>query len=701
MTSKYSGRLELLILLACCLGSVLSCRFIPSDPPQAVTAAPQEDQITQPQSTTQAVDSTPAPVTEAENLPNQLKSAGQVGGNTYAVTAAVDHYALAGVGPRMVLLDLEQMVGADGTRSPQTTMMWQSSVLPGVVRSIAVQGNYAYVAAGRGHILIFDISKPLEPKQVSELSDYEYAMSVQVSGGLLFVADNATGLWIASIDDPIHPKLLSTVTLKIPASGLAFEDPYIYLVNMSGGLDVIDVGEPASPAVVGHLDIPEMSTGIALAGKYGYIAAGFKGLWVVDLSDPRNPRKAAERTATMTDGIIIQGNTAYLTDPTRGLLVFNITTPEDPQQQKSVNLTLFNQGVPGQRQMSVLGDWLMVANQNEGVLVMNIQNPKSPRLEQKYAAELSGAAFDVNKQGNLALVTRDYLGLGVLGLDIEQSQDIYIGGQLSYFDGGPIRTAWKQASDGKYVYQADVNRGFVVVDISDPVKPNEIASLSDPQSISYIVLKDHYAIMSSIAHDPKQGDPNSLRSLRTVDISDPANPAPAGVRRMDHDAQAFAIQGDYLYYPDALEIKEQNEGASAALHVLKISNPADIMEISSVDTTATCPVVRAAVINGTILYLGDQSRGICVYDISNPTTPVYLESIKDLPTVFDLALGGSHLYAAGYSEIGAFDVSTPYQPKLVARRTTPGLAYGIDADPEDGFVYVADFDGGVQLYLLQ
>ena len=64
---------------------------------------------------------------------------GQWGGPCYAV-AVSGNRAYMGMGPRLVIMD------ASNASSP--TVLSMSEVLPGIVRGVAVSGNYAYVADG-------------------------------------------------------------------------------------------------------------------------------------------------------------------------------------------------------------------------------------------------------------------------------------------------------------------------------------------------------------------------------------------------------------------------------------------------------------------------------------------------------------------------------------------------------------------------
>jgi len=634
---------------------------------------------------------TPPSLPPAGSNSAHLELLGQIGGNTYAVAVQQDVVYL-GVGPRLVSLDLTHPTPGKDNKTVTPVVLGQSKVLPGVLRSVLVRDRYAYVAAGKGHLQILDITDPARPTPVSAIDAYQYAMSLALDGNRLYVADNAQGLWIADVSDPLHPRPLGELRLNQAAAALAVSGSYVYLIEMGGGLSIIDASAPQQPLLTARLPLPQMSAGVVVDGKYAFIAAGMEGLWVVDVSNPSAPKKIAALPAGWSDGILLNDRTLYLTDNMQGLLAVDISTPAHPTQIGALPLKLFSQQVPGQRQLGFYNDRLLIANQNQGLLVVDTRNPKKMRLEQVYDAPTSGAAFDAVLSGPLACVTRDFLGLSVVQI-ANPANPVELGAQRSFIYGAPVRTPWKLAAAGQYVYQADANRGLRILDIARPEAPEEIASLDKPSTLSYILLSGNLAWVASNEHDPPTGDPKALRSLRVVDISDPRQPQQIGLLKTESNARSLAIKGNYLYYPDANEIKELSEGKSAALHVIDITNPANPLEIGKADTTDVCPSATSIVIAGDRAYVGDQQKGLCIFDISAPAAPRLVGHLEDPMTIMDLERSGDRLFVAGYSHVSVLDISQADTPQVEDRFVTPGLAWGVTAGED--LVYVADMDGGL------
>ncbi len=74
----------------------------------------------------------------------------------------------------------------------------------GLPRAVAVQGDYAYVAAGAA-MTVIDISSPSQPQQVGYYDTPGSALGVAVVGDYAYVADSSAGLRVISVADPANP----------------------------------------------------------------------------------------------------------------------------------------------------------------------------------------------------------------------------------------------------------------------------------------------------------------------------------------------------------------------------------------------------------------------------------------------------------------------------------------------------------------
>jgi hypothetical protein len=111
----------------------------------------------------------------------------------------------------------------------------------GPARAVAVQGNYACVAADSGGLIVIDVRDAANPQRVGGCDTSGFAWAVAVVGN------------------------------------------YAYVAGHDAGLQVIDIRDPGHPQRVGGYDTSGKACGVAVAGNYAFVADGEQGLVVVDL----------------------------------------------------------------------------------------------------------------------------------------------------------------------------------------------------------------------------------------------------------------------------------------------------------------------------------------------------------------------------------------------------------------------------------
>ncbi|MEK7686191.1 MAG: hypothetical protein AAB466_12285, partial [Verrucomicrobiota bacterium] len=71
----------------------------------------------------------------------------------------------------------------------------------GDARGVAVSGNYAYVAAESG-LLVINVRNPANPVRVGHYDTSGFALGVAVSGNYAYVADFDAGLQVIDVRNP-------------------------------------------------------------------------------------------------------------------------------------------------------------------------------------------------------------------------------------------------------------------------------------------------------------------------------------------------------------------------------------------------------------------------------------------------------------------------------------------------------------------
>ncbi len=201
----------------------------------------------------------------------------QLGGPVLAV-AATGSYAYIGMGPRLAILDVSN-----------PTLVGQTDVLPGIVQSVAVAGEYAYVIGNEYHarLWIVHVANPAHPTAVNSIDFQADVRGITISGNRAYITVAGRGLQILDISNPELPQPLG----QFPESGAHVAVAGNYAHTIGSYLYIIDVSDPLSPTQVGTYTLPigTQVFGHTADGRYVYIAEGNKGLRIVDVSTPNAP----------------------------------------------------------------------------------------------------------------------------------------------------------------------------------------------------------------------------------------------------------------------------------------------------------------------------------------------------------------------------------------------------------------------------
>ena len=235
-------------------------------------------------------------------------------------------------------------------------------------------------------------------------------------------------------------------------------------------------------------------------------------------------------------------------------------------------------------------------------------------------------------------------------------------GQLyHYWDG-----AWAVAIAGNYAYVATSSTGLRIVNITNPVAPQEVGFYDTPDYAQGVAVSGNYCYVAD-------GD----SGLRIINVSNPSNPQEVGFYDTPGYAYGVAVAGNYCYVAD------QQSG----LRIINVSNPASPQEVGFYDTPGTAYDVA---VSGNYCYVADGS-GLRVINITNPANPQEV-GFYDTPggEAYGVAVAGNYCYVAdGNSGLRIVNISNPASPQQVGFYNTLGFAIGVAV--ADSIAYVADY----------
>lgn len=252
------------------------------------------------------------------------------------------------------------------------------------------------------------------------------------------------------------------------------------------------------------------------------------------------------------------------------------------------------------------------------------------------------------------------------------------------------------ALDGDYAYLGTKEGDFIVLDISNPAVPQEVASLKFDNQINEIVISQGYAYLLHYKklkvvdiHNPHAPEIvggyepyYNLHSLAVsgnramasrgiemllLDVSNPSTPTTLDTFSYDsqflpyfttpviRDNYAFCISTCYFFEP-------QPARTETCLEVMDISNPGNLNVISR-ECTLTTAVDLA--ISGDFAFAVDNFY-LQVIDISNPAVPLWC----DIFYIFNIAnlikTAGMYAYVADENKFTALNIANPYNPYVIS-----------------------------------
>jgi len=642
-----------------------------------------------------------APFTPTPLLPGMtLELVGQVGGESDAL-AIQGAYAYLGVGLRLAVVEITEL------SNPQ--IVGQSEILGGLVQSVALAGDYAYVATGDGGVQVIDVADPTGPRRVGTLDLDGAANDVAVVGNYAYVATGdscmlganassiCTGnLRVVDISSPARPREVGRADTEGWPYSLAITGKFAYLVasdgtNLVGGLRVIEVSQPETPRLAGSLDT-EDANGVALdvARNYAYIAGD--SLWVIDISNPNTPHKISSLGAFMSSvDIAVAGNYAYVVNEScefgkcfSSLQAVDVTDPATPHQAQSQSSQAGASGM-GVGRGIVLLDGLAYLVQDKGLEIRDVSKPGD--------WERIGYLEAVGPVSKLVVADDHvYAAAGQPGqesLHIIDVQDPTQPINMGHCEECAGLVNGMAVGDG-YAYLGVWEGGLRILDIRDLAHPRLVGHLAIGEpggaGIFDLALGKGFVIITMEIH-----------SLRVVEVIDPAQPREVSSLSLPVLSYApIALAGEYAHVLTALC---GEAGCEERLQLIDLSDPTKPRLMGNLEVLDA----RVLAVADNYAYVASElcddtysscSQELWLIDVTDPKLPRLVSKLtlaKGARDIRDLAVSEGYAYLLGSSGLRVIDVTDPTQPREIGASDVRGP----NLDVVGGYVYVAGESNGL------
>ncbi|GIV19430.1 MAG: hypothetical protein KatS3mg023_1181 [Armatimonadota bacterium] len=408
-----------------------------------------------------------------------------------------------------------------------------------------VVGNRLYLCEGPSGLSVWDISQPDNPQRLGILGNLGVVRSVHVSGNYAFVA---AGQWLGGIQggmrviDVSNPASMNVVAEVLegdnPTFPLVRVDNYLYMpiMDFSGYSLVIDISNPASPRIRGSLDGMVGGANIGANRAVSYRSAR---LDVWDITNRTDPTSVVAFVERVPQAVAYDSGFAFTAE--EGLFsVYDVTNPSAISGVTTLLLPNNPTNDPRVRVQSGLAVVSYSIGRGKEVTLFDVSNPRNPSILSHYTpnTNVSGIAL----QGSWLVVA--HLG----GFDV-----VDISNRLA-----PVRVYRKSSSwsdhpqgvavAGGLLFSADNDRVLRVYDFSNPAAPVLRGQVSVASS-SYVADVDASGSVAVVMLS--NGD------AVVVDVSDPSQPRV--VASWDNPREATAsprvrISGNMAYVSDGLSL---------------------------------------------------------------------------------------------------------------------------------------------------
>jgi len=576
-----------------------------------------------------------------------VKFEGRFGGTADAC-AVSGNYAYIGQGQDLVVLDVS---------NPASPVELGRVMTPGIVRDVALSGDYAYVADDDTGLVIVDVSDKSAPALAGSCDTAGHAYGVTVSGDYAYVVGGSNGLVIVDVSDKSAPSLVGSYNTAGRARGIALSGDYAYVADESNGLVIVNVSNKSAPALAGSYDTAGWADSVTVSGDYAYVADWDNGLVIVDVSDKSAPTLVGSyNTAGYAWGVAVSDDYAYVADWDTGLVIMDVTDKSAPTLVGSYNTAGNAKGV------AVSGNYAYVATWNNGLVIVDITDKSEPALAGSYGT--AGYARDVSVSDDYAYVAGASTGLVIVDIS-NKAAPVLTGSCDIWTDDVTV--------SGNYAYVVEEYTGIKIVDISNKAAPVLVGSYDTTGWVGdYVAVSGDYAYVVD------------WYGLRIIDISNKAAPVLVGSYETEEYAEDVVVSGNYAY------VAEDWTG----LRIIDISNKAAPVLAGSCHITEGWLTAEDVAVSGDYAYVTNRNDGLAIVDISNKTAPVPAGSYDIEGGAKDVVVSGNYAYVVGGSNgLVIVDVSDKSAPSLVGSYNTAGRARGVAVSGD--YVYVADMDNGL------
>ncbi|MHA1303950.1 MAG: ABC transporter permease subunit [Candidatus Heimdallarchaeaceae archaeon] len=271
------------------------------------------------------------------------------------------------------------------------------------VTDIVQQDQLLYASDSKQGLMIFNTTNVEEKLSIVSITPLPMNKTefITVDGNYAYLDYKDDGFLIVDISNPLAPKLVGNVTIEQDSDDVATYGDYAFLVGVNTRLMVFNVSNHSSPSLVSRVDtlsdITLRARDIEIENNYAYLALGSEGLAILDISDPTNIT-LYNHYDLRTDNINIFEGKAFI-DTKEGdfnaIVVLDISNPAD-----IIEISSYSIGITGAEDIfyDTLNNLIFVAHGGKGVLILD-------------SSDFANIVEITEYQDNITITTYQFIGV--------------------------------------------------------------------------------------------------------------------------------------------------------------------------------------------------------------------------------------------------------------------------------------------------
>ena len=556
----------------------------------------------------------------------------------------------------------------------------------GEVWDVWVAGRYAYLAVDNVGLEVLDVSYPRLPFRVASVEtegtkrgkyddeskenwvDRTNPRGIAVRDGIAYLANGRGGMLVFDVKNPLKPKRLRSsffdqTTGRMSSVRVDVHEASLLLSDQDNGVYLFDLAKPGTPRFLSNFRTGMANSSIA-AGPFIYVADGAYGLRAVDVSDPKKPSYAGSYHAPRVqfNDLILDGDQLVVADA-GGLKLFEV------QEREDVRGTAFRLSADGKDQPLLKRDGTAVKPEEVPGLYgkadgLTVYDGEVDVCSPQYA----GHDGPEGQKRPIGMDLSDKAGFPNVKVPADRVAIDPALGRLKFSDGDrdPMKRIGLQLlpmgipdglvrTDNLLCQSNDEGWNLIVYDISKPAEPVRTAVAATSGFSHPITASGKRCFVH-----------NNIQGYTIFDLADKSRPKVVGFVHGLRGAQAGG-DGRYLY--SAKEIWDVSKPVSPKkiadmpereLFSAKTTYPA---ADGKLEKTSATPYLVA----GDRLFLLSKAEGLEIWDFRDATSPRRLGHCDALPGLMALDEPGKLLFVlTGSKIVSVYDVSAPTKPVRTA-----------------------------------